>query len=141
MARQTPVADAPQALRIVLGRLVRKLRASDSVPLRLATVLARLDREGPLTTSELAALERMRPQSMAETVQELAADGLVEKRADPGDGRRQLVSPTPRGRAVLAESRRRREDWLASAIAERLSARERETLAEAIALLERLAED
>ena len=53
-------------LRETLGRLVRRLRSEPgSLPVAHATVLARLDREGPAGTSDLAAAERMRPQSMA----------------------------------------------------------------------------
>ena len=52
------------------------------------TVLGRLDREGPASISDLAAAERMRPQSMAQTVRDLEAAGLVSRRPDPDDGRR-----------------------------------------------------
>ena len=134
--------EASQALRGTLARLVRRLRAADAdaPPLRLGAVLGRLDREGALTTSELAVRERMRPQSMAETIRELESDGLVQKAGDPTDGRRLLVSLTPSGRRLIAKTRKRREDWLAAALAEKLTPRERDTLVRAIELLDRLAD-
>jgi hypothetical protein len=62
------VTRAASELRIVIGQLVRRLRAEHRFPISHASVLARLDREGPRTTSALAAAERVRPQSMAQTL-------------------------------------------------------------------------
>ena len=128
-------------LRETIGRLVRRLRAEPgSQPVAHGAVLGRLDREGPASTSDLAAAERMRPQSMAQTVHDLAAGGLVSRRPDPDDGRRALVELTAKGRATLARTRARREDWLNEAIERDLTAAERRTLREALALLQRLAD-
>lgn len=88
----------------------------------------------------MAQLESMRPQSMAQTVAELQEEGLVERRPDPRDRRRALVELTDRGTLALEHDRRRREGWLASAIARELSAKEQAVLHEAAALLRRLAE-
>jgi DNA-binding MarR family transcriptional regulator len=126
-------------LRLVLGQLVRRLRVENSFPISQGTVLARLDREGPQTASDLAAAERVRPQSMAQTVYELQTAGLVARRPHPLDRRRILVELTGEGAAALAEDRRRREGWLAQAIEAELSPEEQETLARAVPLLRRLA--
>jgi DNA-binding MarR family transcriptional regulator len=127
-------------LRVVLGRLVRRLRAEHRFSLAHGAVLGRLDREGPMGISDLAGAERVRPQSMAQTVGELEDDGLVERRADPGDGRRALLELTPRGRETLAAERRHREGWLIEAIDEQFSPDEQRVLARAVPLLARLAE-
>jgi DNA-binding MarR family transcriptional regulator len=136
----TDLATVAGELRVVLGQLIRRLRAEHRFSLSQATVLGRLDRAGPRSIGELATAERVRPQSMAQTVSELEADGLVERRPDPGDRRRALVSLTAAGRAALLEDRRRREGWLAQAIASRLSLHEQAVLREAVGLLGRLAE-
>ena len=130
-------------LRVVLGRLVRRMRAErdeTALSLRKVVVLGRLDRTGPAGVSDLAAGEGVRPQSMAATVAALADAGLVERRPDPTDGRRVLVDLTPAGRAALEADRGRRIDWLASAIERDLSRREQDVLAEAAMLLARLTE-
>ena len=103
-------------------------------------MLARLEREGPATTSALAAAERVRPQSMAQTIAELGAAGLVARSPDPTDGRQILIELTERGRTTLAEERARREGWLASAIESELTAEEQETLLRALPILRRLAQ-
>jgi DNA-binding MarR family transcriptional regulator len=133
-----PVLVATE-LRVTLGRLVRRLRAENVFSLPRSVVMGRLDREGAQSVSDLAAAEHVRPQSMAQTVRELECDGLVHKRPDPNDRRRTLVALTELGTQVLRAERRRREGWLAKAIANDLDTEEQAVLSEAVELLKRLA--
>jgi DNA-binding MarR family transcriptional regulator len=128
-------------LRLVLGHLMRRLRAEHRFSISQGAVLGRLDREGTKSIGDLAIAERVRPQSMTQTISDLEGEGLIARRADPADGRRILVELTAQGLRTLEEDRRQREGWLARAIAEDLSAPEQRVLAQAIALLRRLAED
>ena len=127
-------------LRIVLGQLARRLRAEHRFPISQATVLSRLDREGLMTTSALAAAERVRPQSMAHTIAELESDGFVDRTPDPDDRRQILIDLTERGRMALADERARREGWLAHTIATELTDDEQELLMQTVPLLRRLAQ-
>ena len=140
MPAETDLQSAASDLRIVLGQLVRRLRAENALPISHIAVLSRLDRAGPQTTSGLAAGERMRPQSMAQTVAELEKEGFVGRHADPVDRRQIMVELTKRGRRLLEDERRRRADWLSKAIAEELTTSEQQALVRAIALLRRIAE-
>src|SRR5918994_3431298 len=108
------------------------MRAEGRIPLAQMAVLGRLDRGGPTTVSALALAERVRPQSMSQTVSELEADGLVSRRPDPTDRRQLLVELTNTGHATLADERRHREGWLARAIEEDLSPAERRALQRAL---------
>jgi DNA-binding MarR family transcriptional regulator len=127
-------------LRVVLGQLIRRLRAEHRFPFAQGSVLGRLSREGTSSVGALATAERVRPQSMAQTVSDLETAGLISRRPDPADGRRTLVELTPEGRVTLEADRRDREGWLASAIGAELSAPERKQLARAVELLRRVAE-
>jgi len=127
-------------LRIVIGHLVRRLRAEYGFSLSQAAVLGRLDREGTQSIGDLALAERVRPQSMTQTVSDLEADGLVARHPDPADGRRMLVELTQRGHERLAADRRQREGWLARTIAEDLNKEEQQVLEQAAGLLRRLSE-
>jgi DNA-binding MarR family transcriptional regulator len=127
-------------LRIVIGHLVRRLRSEHRFSLSQATVLGRLDRTGTMSIGDLAVAERVRPQSMTQTVSDLQDDGLIERLSDPTDGRRTIVSLTERGLEVLEADRRQREGWLAEAINEDLSPEEQRILGEAIDLIRRIAE-
>jgi DNA-binding MarR family transcriptional regulator len=137
---ETETAPLASDLRVVLGQLIRRLRAEHRFPISQGAVLGRLDREGPRSVSELAAAERLRPQSMAQTVGDLEGLGLVERSPDPSDGRRATVSLTRAGREALEADRRHREGWLVDAIEVELSPRERRTIEAAVPLLRRLAE-
>jgi DNA-binding MarR family transcriptional regulator len=140
MADAADPALLASELRVALGQLVRRLRAEHRLSLSHAMVLARLDREGTHSISSLAAAERIRPQSMAQTIRDLESDGLIERRADPSDGRRSLVDMTSEGRRMLEEDRHRRMGWLTGAIASELTPAERADLAKAVELMRRLGE-
>jgi DNA-binding MarR family transcriptional regulator len=136
---------ASQAVRAVIGRLrrrvVRAAGGTADLSLTQASVLARLlDHEG-LTTSDLAAAEDMRHQSMATTIAALADLGLIERRRDPGDGRRLLIVLTAEGRRRTAESRQARGEWLAAELQKNCTEEERRTVIAAMAVLERLIHD
>jgi DNA-binding MarR family transcriptional regulator len=127
-------------LRVVLGQLMRRLRAEHGFSISQGAVLGRLDRQGTSSIGELATAERVRPQSMAQTVCDLEALGLIARGPDPSDGRRVLVELTELGTETLAEDRRKRDGWLASAIADDLSVEDHEVLQRALGLLRRLAD-
>ncbi len=141
MKKETDAVLLATELREVLGRLARRLRAQQgALSFAGGVVLGRLDREGAQSVSDLAASERVRPQSMAQTVKELECDGLVQRRPDPDDRRRALVELTEQGFETLTKARHRREGWLARAIEHDLTAAERSALGEAVELLRRLSE-
>ena len=136
-------AAAARELRVVVGRLRRQLRGlaieGDLTPSQTA-VLTRLWKEGDSSASALAGAERIRPQSMAAIVAALNERGLIERTPDPEDGRRQLISLTGAGRQRAESNRQVREEWLARAIHDRYSESERQTILDALTLLERLTE-
>lgn len=135
---------ASQQVRAVIGRLRRRIRdasGTEDISLTQASVLARLTGDGGLTTSDLAAVEGMRHQSMAATVGALAGLGLVERHRDPDDGRRMLIALTAEGRRRAEESRQARGEWLASELQRKCTEEERQTVIAAMAVLERLVRD
>jgi DNA-binding MarR family transcriptional regulator len=136
---QTDIAPLASDLRVVLGQLIRRLRSENLFPLNQAAVLGRLDRCGPQSVSDLAAAERVRPQSMAQTVGDLEADALVERKPDPDDRRRALVNLTAAGLARIEADRRAREGWLVRSL-EELPDADRETVQQAVEILKRVAD-
>jgi len=131
-------------MRTLVGKLKRKLREQtghDDFTSAQASVLIRLETDGPATVSNLARAEAMRPQSMSAVIAPLEAAGLLSGAPDPKDGRQTLLSLTKKCREVIEERRAAKQDWLARTILAKLSANEVEQLAASLKLLARLVED
>jgi DNA-binding MarR family transcriptional regulator len=138
--QETPTTLLAHELRETIGRLIRRLRAEPGPSVGRMAVLGRLDRDGPASISDLAGRERIRPQSMAQTVHDLESAGLVSRRPDPADGRRAFIELTSAGLDLLQTTRARRETWLTEALERELDADERALVHEALALLSRIAD-
>jgi DNA-binding MarR family transcriptional regulator len=138
---QTASADTELAARLrdALARTGRRLRqeARTGLSPSLLMALASIEREGPLTPSELALRERIQRPTVTRILARLEEGGLVSRAPDPADRRSSLVTATPAGRALLAESRTRKDAFLSARLDE-LSPEDRATLAQAAVLLERM---
>jgi DNA-binding MarR family transcriptional regulator len=144
MQTDTDIERVAGALRVSVGLLVRRLRQAATegeLTLSETSALSRLDRGGPTTATALAKLEQISPQSMGATLGALEARGLIERRPDPEDGRRALVSATKAGLQVVRNRRNARTERLAQALANGFTRVEMKQLMAAVPLIERLAEN
>jgi DNA-binding MarR family transcriptional regulator len=123
-----------------LGRRLRHERPASGATLLQLSVLAGLNRYGPMTPGELAAIERVQPQSLTRTLASLEARHLVARQDHPRDRRRALLVLTPQGQEVLQADMRQRDSWLALAMEAHLTPAEQQLLRLAGELMERLAE-
>jgi DNA-binding MarR family transcriptional regulator len=134
--------DLSQELRTGVGRLHRRfrsLRADSELGDAAVDVLLVLRKHGPLSLKALSDHHRVKPPTMSQIVNRLAADAYLERRPDPDDGRRVLLALTPAGDALAQRIRRPGLVWFDAQLAE-LSPDERTTLAEAARILQRLAD-
>ncbi|MEU6355182.1 MarR family transcriptional regulator [Streptomyces sp. NPDC047072] len=136
--------EIAQALAEVAGVVVRNLNSRRGMSFTTASTLGRLEREGPVRLTALAAAEGVAQPSMTQLVQRLENQGLATRISDPDDGRVTLVAVTEAGREVLAE-RRRERDARAVRLMDRLSEEERQALGTALAtalpIVRRLAQE
>jgi DNA-binding MarR family transcriptional regulator len=131
------------ALRVSIGLLVRRLRqtkARGELTLPETSALARLHRSGPTTSSALAKLEQISPQSMGATLGGLEDRGLLERHSDPADGRRVVLSLTAAGMQALQNRRDAGNKALAEALAAGFTPAEISQLEAVAPLIERLAQ-
>ena len=143
MPEAPDVHDIAAALRVSVGMLLRRLRQvrpDDELSLPESSALARLDRIGPATPGALAKVEQISPQSMGATLAALEARRLIERRPDPADGRRVVLSVTEAGLQLLRNKRGARTEQLAQALSAGFTQAELRQLAAAAPLLERLAQ-
>jgi DNA-binding MarR family transcriptional regulator len=117
--RPTDRDAVARALFVSMGLLRRRLRASGSqgdLTFPEVAALARLERNGPATSAELARVEQISPQSMGATLAGLQDRGLVARSADPADGRRVVMSVTERGRTMVGRRRDVRVEQIAAGL-------------------------
>jgi DNA-binding MarR family transcriptional regulator len=134
-------SDLASRLRLSVVRLNRRLRSQrtdEMVSLTQISALATLSRCGPMTPSELAASERVRPPSMTRVIAALEEEGLVSRRDHPTDGRQSIIEISPRGTQLLADEASAKERWLDKRLAE-LTEQERAILARASEIIDRMA--
>ncbi len=126
-------------------KLYRRVQREQPVVAGLSTttlqMLVALERAaGPLRPGELAAELEMKNSNVASALRGLDKQGLINRRADPADGRKVLIDLTGEGRRRIADARRRRTAWLQEAVDELLTPKEQSLLFAAADLMERLAE-
>ena len=142
-ADEPDATEVAAALRVSVGLLLRRmrqLRPDGELSLPETSALSRLDRTGPATSSTLAKLDQISPQSMGATLAGLEARGLVARQPDPADGRRAVLSLTEAGQQVLRDKRSARVAQLARALSNGFTPAELRQLQAAAPLLERLAQ-
>jgi DNA-binding MarR family transcriptional regulator len=128
-------------LRLSVTRLARRLRQQaegEATPSQLSA-LASVDRLGPITLGDLAAVEKVRPPSMTRIVSGLEEAGFVSRQVDEKDRRIARVETTVAGQRFLERSRSRKNAYLAARV-RTLDPEDRAVLARAATLLERLLE-
>src|SRR5580658_3873613 len=140
--RTTTNGELAPRLRSAVTRLNRRLRANalGSVSPAQGSALAMIERLGAPALNELAAAEQVRPPTMTRIVDALESEGLAERTVDDTDRRCQRVTLTAAGRRELATIRRRKTAFLEERLAQ-LTGAERDAVARALVILERLAEE
>jgi DNA-binding MarR family transcriptional regulator len=138
------LTDLAARLRMAVVRTSRRLRqeaaegGAELTPTAVSA-LATVERHGPLTPSELAAIERIKRPTATRILRGLEEAGLVDRSPDPEDGRSALLSANAAGRERLRRLRGRKNAYLARRM-RNLSDEEVETLERAAEILERMRE-
>src|ERR687884_537080 len=107
--------DLAARLRLGITRTARRLRqeGGGSLSPSQGAALATVERHGPLTPSELATRERVQRPTITRVLARLEETGLVMGPSARGARRSSLVTLPPAGAALLAESRTRKDLFLA----------------------------
>jgi DNA-binding MarR family transcriptional regulator len=136
-------AQLAAALRDAITRFNRRLRQTrpmGDLTITQLSALTSLELAGALSHRELAEVERIQPPTLTRIVAKLEDRGLVQRSSHPTDGRQVILSATESGRAVVAETKRARDEWLARRLST-LTTDERDTLKRAADILGRLGKE
>jgi DNA-binding MarR family transcriptional regulator len=132
------------SLRATVSALRKRLRKQaysvDTYSMTEIATISLLYKEGLLFPSELAALTKVRPQSMSQILNKLEKQGIIKKIPSKEDRRKTYISLTASGREVVEHTRYERDEWLAKTIETTLTEKEKKTIEEAIVILNKLAE-
>jgi DNA-binding MarR family transcriptional regulator len=142
LARQDKAIEALEHALTEVGRLMLRmgvppeaLAEGEHVDRSGYWALVRLDEaSGPLRLSDLAGALELDLSTVSRQVRHLVDTGLVERHADPDDGRASLLSLSPRGCQVLQAVRSARREVLARTL-DKWSAADRKALAAAVSRL------
>ena len=113
------------------------LAAHSAVPSGALAVLSMIEESGPAQSKDLAVRSALDPSTISRAVSALCRAGLLERTADPADGRASLLMLTEGGRQALQEADSWYDERLAVALADWTPA-DVDTFA---ALLHRFSED
>jgi DNA-binding MarR family transcriptional regulator len=117
--------------------LMHRMSKSGAIDRSTIVLLKTLAMHGPSRSSALATAVHSDPSTVSRQVAGLVRDGLIERQADPEDGRASVLVPTERGLELLAEQRRR----LGLALAQVVRKWAPEDVSRFLELLERFAAD
>jgi DNA-binding MarR family transcriptional regulator len=132
--------DVAERMAVIVGRYTRLLQsARGGLSHGQLTALASVTKHGPLRLAELAQIESVSAPATTRTVAELEARGLVQRRADPDDGRAALIEVTSEGAAAIVLARSARTEVVASLLST-LTDGELERVRVALPALERVLE-
>ena len=117
------IADTVGIELIRLVRLLERKHAQyraehpDAVERPTYMLLVHLVKDGPQRASALAESVHSDPSTVSRQIAQLVRLGLVERTADPEDGRATLLAATAEGHRVFEENRRTRTERIAELLA------------------------
>ena len=134
--------DLATRLRSEMYRLVKVLRKEtrndELLSLTERSTLALVYQYTEILPGELALLEKVTTQAMSQIINHLLELGLIIKTPSEADRRKVIVTLTDAGKKLVRQRQAEKQEWLNRRIAETLSAKEKQTLAEAIHILTKL---
>src|ERR1700689_3449212 len=119
-------------LRVVISRLVKILRNEtrndELLSLTERSTLALVYQHEQILPSELADMEKVTSQSMSQIINKLAEHGYIKKTWSKTDKRKVIITITANGKKIIERKRQEKQEWLARAIFEKTTQKEKEIL-------------
>ena len=139
MARTDSPATELRESMMAVARQMRRHRPDHGLTLSQMELISEISRTGVTTPAEIANRLHVRVQSLTDSINELLSRGLIARRPDENDRRRQLIELTDAGAALLDADRAERDMWLHTTMRENLTALEFDLLMLVAPVLRKLA--
>jgi DNA-binding MarR family transcriptional regulator len=138
MRVDSPATELRESM-MAVARQMRRHRPDNGLTLTQLELLGEISRTGVTTPAELGARLHVRAQSLTDSINELVSRGLITRRPDETDRRRQLIEITAAGTALLEADRAERDDWLHATMRDNLTPLEFDLLMLVAPVLRKLA--
>lgn len=130
--------DLARRMSVALGLVNRRIRTGDDgLSVGLVSALSTVMAHDGIRASDLARIEKVAAPSITRAVADLEARGLVEREADPADGRASLIRITQLGIKAIERARDGRAEQLLTLV-DRADGVTLERLRDAVDVLEGL---
>ena len=137
-------SELSSSLRAVISALHKGLRkqlySADTYSMTELETIKHLAKNASLLPSELAALTRIKTQSMSQILNKLEKQEVIKRTTSTEDKRKVYISLTDSGVKFVEKARYDRDEWLKELIENSLSEDEKKQLTEALPLLHKLIE-
>ncbi len=124
---------------MAVTRQMRRHRPDNGLTLSQMHLLGEISRAGVTTPAELGSRMQVRVQSLTDGINELEGRGLIARRPDEDDRRRQLIEITDAGTTLLDADRAERDEWLYATMRDNLTQLEFDLLMLVAPVLRKLA--
>ncbi len=142
MEKKSGDYEMAEKLRVVISRLVKILRArvkgEEALSLTERSTLAEVYLAQEALPGALAAAEKVTGQSMSQILNKLERLGLIRRTPSREDKRKVIITATVAGKKYVEKNRHAKLEWLAHALADKTSRKEKEILSRAITILTHL---
>jgi len=137
--------ELASSLRTVVSALIKGLRkqmySADSYSMTEVETLKHLSKNASLLPSELAALTRIKAQSMSQILNKLEKQNMIKRTASTEDKRKISISLADSGLKFIEKSRYDRDEWLKGLIERKLTEEDKMLLMKALPVLQKLIEN
>ncbi|HWY37918.1 MAG TPA: MarR family transcriptional regulator [Bacteroidia bacterium] len=136
--------ELSSSLREVVSALHKGLRKQMSVvnsySMTEMETIGHLIRNASLLPTELASLARVKTQSMSHILNKLEEQRVIKRTPAKDDKRKVYISLTVLGRKIVEKTKYERDEWLKGVIERSLTHKEKDLLAKALPVLNKLLE-
>jgi DNA-binding MarR family transcriptional regulator len=136
--------ELASSLRNVVSALHKRLRKQAGVvgmySMTEVETIAHLFRVSSLLPTELAALTRVKTQSMSQILKKMEEQGIIKRTPSKEDKRKVYISLTASGKKLIEKVRYDKDEWLKDAIEKSLTAKEKESIVKILPLLNKIVE-
>jgi|SRR6185437_8093076 len=138
------ISELSTALRESVSGLQKRLRTQSQAvkgySMTETETIGLLIRNPALLPTELAALTRVKTQSMSQIIKKLEEDNIIKRTPSKEDKRKVYISLTVAGKKMVEKAKYEWDEWLKEAIEKTLTDKERELLIKALPILNKLKE-